>query len=67
MSWLHGTSADTRDKPLTQTQKDRRKRKACQKRKKNAITQAKLKGKPIGRAIRAFELREVHKERSRKF
>lgn len=65
-SWLIGTKADTTPKPpLSQVQRQRVKRKQYHKKKRNAIIQAKKKGKPVGRAIRAFELREKNKERYR--
>ena len=61
-SWLLSTAAETapntENTPLSTAQKKRRKRKLYQKHKRNAVMQARKKGKPVGRAIRAFELRE---------
>ena len=64
MSWLAGTIADNTSKSkLTKVQKKRNKSKAYQKSKRNAVVQARLKGKPVGRAIRTFEKKKLAKQR----
>ena len=64
--WLLGTTADNTPRlALTTVQKNRLKRKKYQKHKKNAIIQARKKGKPVGRAIITFEkARKLKKRRA---
>ena len=64
MSFLQGTIADNTPKPpLTETQLDRLIRKDRQRRKANVIHLARKKKRCVGRAIRAFELKERIKSR----
>jgi len=61
--WLEGTICDKRVRVLTPARKDRIRRKQRLQRRKNVIILAKRKGRTVGQALRALELKDRRKAR----
>ena len=61
--WLQGTICDNSVKILTPTQRERNKRQDKIRRRKNVVILAKKRGRTVGQALRAFELKERYRNK----